>query len=68
MSPWELMNRFRQLSAKLAQDGLKEHEQELSDLIGVLGTILEAHNHDLNNIKSTVARLERIIRHRAAAG
>ena len=56
MSPWELMNKFKELCAKLAKEGLKHHEAELQELIGVLGSIIESHNHDILGMKSALAR------------
>jgi hypothetical protein len=66
MSPWELMTKFKGLCAKLAEEGLTDHEAELSQLIAVLGAIIESHNHDILGLKSAVARLEHVVRHPAA--
>ena len=63
MSPWELMNRFNALCAKLGQEGLKGHEAELGELIAVLGAVLESHHHDIIGLKSAVSRLEHHVRH-----
>ena len=63
MSPWELKNRFKELCAKLAQEGLTAHEAELKELVKVLGAIIESHNHDIIGLKTAVARLEHLVRH-----
>ena len=66
MSSWEMMNKLKELCAKLAIEGLKDHELELSQLVAALGAIIESHNHDINGLKSAVARLEHTVRHPTA--
>ena len=66
MTVWEMMNRFKELSAKLAKEGLKEHEEELKALIAVLATILESHHNDILGLRSAVSRLEHLVRHPSA--
>jgi hypothetical protein len=63
MSPWELMNKFKELCAKLGKEGLSTHEAELQELIKVLASIIESHHHDIIGLRTAVSRLEHVVRH-----
>jgi hypothetical protein len=66
VAPWEVLNKLKELSAKLAQTQFPPELAEVPQLLGTLVYVVETQQHDLQVLKATVARLEHHVRHRPA--
>lgn len=64
MAPWEVMNKLKEMSAKLTAVALPPELAEVPQFLATMILIVETQQHDLQVLKASVARLEHHVRHR----
>lgn len=64
MAPWETIKKLKEMTSKLTAEGAAGLSEEVVNLLGVLASVVESQQHDLQVMKATVARLEHHVRHK----
>lgn len=64
MAPWETIKKLKEMTSKLTAESSAGLSEEVVNLLGVLVSVVESQQHDLQVMKATVARLEHHVRHK----